>query len=120
MEAIGQLLRRAYSGTLRIGWVATEVKAQCPTCGPNRNAHVITHHRDVWKEPDRKFDCQADYHILRCLGCGAVYFRKEEHIPPALSAKHTSGPKIIYWPAPSQRAAPGWVEQLSKIDEELY
>lgn len=104
------------------------VKGDCPKCGPNRFADVVGKHQERWSDD---YDCvweEVYYRILKCRGCGDVYFQKEvifsENYEDILN--HSSGEiethipsKIKYWPMPSRRELPSWKWQVAFMDGDL-
>jgi len=86
----------------------SSIKGHCPTCGGGRNAEVIAHHEDQWQDEEGDMWGRGDYRILKCAGCGEIYFQQETF------SSEDADKKTTYWPAPSKRKRPEW---LWKIDD---
>lgn len=106
-------------------------EGHCPKCGPNRAALISSQHVESWEE--RSVSGSETYNILKCRGCGDVYFQRmsdcsenddfdyDEHGETISFAR----PKISYWPLPVLRPTPSWVagltdEVLRNVLQEAY
>ncbi len=89
---------------------------------------VVGHYVRRDEDEDSQVWGQIDYRILRCRGCGAVYFQtgrvfsedEEYRTNPNSGENESYLPVTIeYWPAPTKREKPGWSFALPSIDEDL-
>ena len=98
--------------------IKTETKGHCPACGPDRHAQVVASHAVEWDE--HSVWGRVTYNVLRCGGCGEVYFQKvSENSEDTDYAYDERGetvelpkPKYTYWPSPVRRPAPDWLYSL--------
>lgn len=104
-------------------------KGHCPECGPNRNADVVGHYQMRDHDEEHLVWAKTDYRILRCRGCGAVYFQTdyiysedvEFSINPHTGEHEATIPnKVTHWPAPSKRKQPDWAGGLFIVDNDLH
>lgn len=89
------------------------IKGHCPNCGADRNAEIVANYEAAADKDDIWWN--GEFQILRCMGCDAVYYRKEEWC-----SEDDPGGKITYWPAPSKRKRPAWAVNLMEEDYALY
>jgi len=101
------------------------VQAHCPTCGGGRNAHVICEHVEGWTDQEDGISGANTYRILKCGGCGTVYFERStendsDMIPTGadFDGYPTYEPRVHrrYWPSASRRMRPAWVGDVPEID----
>jgi len=103
-----------------------EMKALCPECDGERTCKVIAHHTENWE--DEGLWGQKDFYILSCAGCETVFFRREStfsedwevNTGPNGEEEMEFTPTISYWPSPSKRTKPDWLDQLGLRDDTLY
>ena len=110
----------------------TIIKGHCPECGSDRNAAVVGFHEVLWE--DDGVSGGQEYRILRCEGCGTVYFQTssysteelaEEWIDELNSYESTPKMHISYWPPPILRPIPQWTllvsdRVLRRLLREMY
>jgi hypothetical protein len=97
------------------------VKGHCPACGPDVWADVVAHHQSSFHDREDDTYGQIEYRILRCRGCEAVYFQRDEMFsedfdPETGDLLHT----VSYWPAPSKREKPNSSLDLAAVDIDLH
>jgi hypothetical protein len=104
------------------------VKGHCPDCGPERLGEVVGHHHTLEDDDNSPVWFQVDYRILRCRGCGKVYFQTDEVFSEDEEHRinpHTGEPesylrhKIAHWPSPPKRERPHWSSDLYAVDSNL-
>src|SRR5690349_21500689 len=86
-----------------------KMQGHCPSCGGERNADVVASYKD---EDEGWVD---SYFILKCGGCGEVYFRHDDMWNTVEDPKFT----IEYWPAPAKRKHPSWIWEIKNKDAVL-
>lgn len=100
------------------------VKANCNTCGGDRNSYQ----RRIYekREDDGIVGWSNTIETLECCGCGELSIRREiwfsewdEYGHDALTGEEIllPGVKTTHWPPASQRAKPDWIDRLD--DETL-
>lgn len=95
-------------------------KGHCPRCGPDRRAQIKAAHEERWEDDNAGVWGSDTYNILKCGGCDTVYVQHEnlfsenvDYEQDAAGDWHTvSVPETKYWPSPSTRARPDWVDEL--------
>lgn len=101
------------------------IKGHCPTCGGARFASVIAFYREF--ESDDYTWSNQDHRILRCGGCGTVYYQKVatfsedfEHVDTGTGEYDREYHEVVsYFPAPSKRPRPNWVKPW-ELNGDLY
>lgn len=100
-------------------------RGHCPRCGPERRATIAAQHIVRTEDGDELVWTQDTYSVLKCDGCDEVYVRhihffSEDTVlrqDQAGEFEEHARPTISYWPAPSARQKPKWLESLA--DEAL-
>lgn len=90
----------------------------CPECGPDRRAEVLAKHVEMWE--DRSVSGSEAYAVLKCGGCGAIYFQQGSECSEDMDFEYDENgepiaipkPKFSYWPLPFRRARPPWIPTL--------
>ena len=104
------------------------VKGHCPECKGNRHSDILAHHEYCWEDEGAGVNGCSDYRILKCRGCDAIYFQKQEICSedwhPFFNAATDEWdnelvPRITYWPAPSKKESPEWVTSWDLGDKDL-
>jgi hypothetical protein len=79
-----------------------ELRGHCPQCNASRNAAVIATHKE--EETSNDVWGSSEFSILKCLGCGTVYFRTyslcSENFNYEEDGETTLTPEIEFWPVP--------------------
>ena len=98
-------------------------KGHCPECGPDRNADIVASHEDRKEYEGGDIWIINDYRILRCRGCGRVYFQDEYIFSEETNYEYdpatgTMQPKthVTHWPSPTKRQRPEWLYKLDDPD----
>ena len=110
--------------------VPTEViRGHCPACGPEKRADVVGHCEEAgWDDMENMVHGRVHHRILKCCGCEAFYHQKEvitwdEHEvyrdPDTDEYEYPDRREVTYWPAPSKRRKPEWLDELPLIDHTL-
>jgi hypothetical protein len=104
--------------------MTTLIKGSCPVCGPNRNADVIQAHKEIHVEAVEGTFSDFDFRILKCRGCGEVYFQKisafsDDMIPSNHDVAKDRVYRAEFWPNVT-RHRPGWMPNIALIDDKLY
>lgn len=102
-----------------------KVRGHCPRCGPNVNALVVASHTERWEDDDAMLWAIDTYRILKCPACDSTYVQKSHSFSedveyrdlPDGGWEQVEVPKVTYWPSPSKRPKPSWIEELD--DEAL-
>jgi len=104
------------------------IKAHCPDCGGQRNAHVRGEHLVKGSDDDDGTSWSDTGRILECCGCSRIFFRRDfwfsewetlgEH-PITGEPRMEGGFKTTYWPAPVTRQPPKWVHNIEEGDRDL-
>ena len=85
-------------------------KGHCPNCGADRNASVAGYHKE--DEDDGNVWGSSEYRILKCLGCGRVYYQTyslcSELYDISTDGDYVLEPRIEHWPSPRKRTPPNW------------
>lgn len=110
----------------------------CPTCGPDRSADIGGEHHEHCEDCESDAWIDLDYRILRCRGCGSVYFQEAmissedpELVPVLIDGREdlTLPERITHWPPPLIRAKPEWCTKpdfilgnriLSRLLDDVY
>lgn len=111
-------------------------RGHCPECGPDRNSDIVAEHQETYHDDEHGASGATDYRILKCRGCGAVYYQKATAFFDEVDYKHNpttneSDPFLIerieHWPAPTKRSEPTWIatlwhehERLSDLLSDVY
>jgi len=103
------------------------IKGHCPNCGGGRNAYVRAEHVVRSHEDDGTSATDTGM-ILECCGCERVYFRRDfwfsewetigEH-PITGEPRLEGGVDTTYWPAPTARTLPPWIDKIKQADSDL-
>lgn len=114
-------------------YVSSKVtKGHCPRCGPAIKA--LPRGEAERREDDEHTWFTETLRILECCGCGAIYVQRETMFsahedfrlnPETGEEEWFIEPDITYWPAPSKRKRPDWVQTLddqalSLLLDEVY
>jgi hypothetical protein len=106
----------------------TSSKGHCPECGKDRHADVVGFHRWHWDNDEEGLWGTVEYYILKCRGCGSVYFKTSEYFSENIDQRinpitgrweECLEETTSYWPAPSKRKRPEWISELTMIDWNL-
>ena len=98
-------------------------KGHCPDCGPERNADCVASHLDEFSDDTNPIWGSTDYRILKCRGCGSIYFKTVVVFSEASDYRfnnqtnewETYYPEdVSYWPAPTKRIEPEWTRILHR------
>jgi hypothetical protein len=98
---------------------ATIAVARCNTCHGDRNAFVRATHTAVGG--DGEIAWSDTYQVLECCGCRGLSIRRQywlsewdsvEGDPLTGQARPVPGIETTYWPPPTTRAKPAWVDGL--------
>ena len=110
----------------------------CPKCGPDRSSDIVAGHHERYDDDESDAWMEADYRILRCRGCGSVYFQESticsedpELDTIVIDGRHevTLPERITHWPTPLIRSKPEWCTQpdfvfnnrlLSRLLDDVY
>jgi hypothetical protein len=104
------------------------VKANCPDCGPERNAYVRGRHVVHSSEPNSPVSSSDTGMILECCGCRTLFFRRDfwfsewDNIvqnPYTGQEELEIGVETRYWPSPVRRKSPTWLNQIAETDRTL-
>ena len=113
-------------------------QGHCPKCGPDRSSDIVAEHHERYDDHDTGAWLGADYRILRCRGCGSVYFQETTICSedPNLDTVVIDGrqelalpERIMHWPPPLIRSKPEWCTQpdfvvryrlLSRLLDDVY
>jgi len=87
----------------------TTIKADCNSCGPNRNHFVIKAVHRSYSEDDDGFDGGEEYLLLKCSGCDGISLRHDSWNYYDIDPE--SGPEVetVYYPPAISRKEPSWV-----------
>ncbi|WP_400765478.1 DUF4145 domain-containing protein [Methylosinus sporium] len=96
-------------------------KAYCSACKGERNCDVVGSHRVSWD--GHHIWGHTDWRILRCRGCDEVFCQTVSICSDDIDFGHDEeGHQIAtyietkkYWPAPSKRKKPDWLDELQCI-----
>ncbi len=112
-------------------------QGHCPTCNADRNAVVQARYDDEWHDQENNVDGVQEHYILKCAGCGAVFFQidasdnqemergewNDEVNEYEWSEKHV----LTHYPAKTRRPKPTWLihaeiedRVLGRLLRELY
>jgi DNA-binding PadR family transcriptional regulator len=88
------------------------IKGHCENCGPDTNATLAAeqhylYNEDIWYS--------AFYRILKCLGCGRVYFQLESSCSEDCDIDGQLVTSISYYPElpkPNRRNMPSWLGNI--------
>jgi hypothetical protein len=100
-------------------------KGHCPRCGNLRNARIVARYHEHLENDDGDWT-DSDYRTLKCQGCGAVYFQREDTFSDDVPYQTVGDGEpvipstITTWPVPAKRAKPKWIPTLLEIDGSLY
>lgn len=102
-------------------------RGHCPKCGPDRFADVEGELHVSEGDDDAGVWLSTTYRILRCRGCETPFFKKSavfsedvEHYQNAYGEWDTHIPETVtFWPSPSRRDRPNWVEAIGAKDNDL-
>ena len=110
------------------GNVPKVITAHCPDCGGMRNAYVRAGHETKGPDDDDGTSWSDTGMILECCGCSRVFFRRDfwfsewetlgEH-PVSGEPRLEGGVETTYWPAPTSRKPPNWVQHIGEADRDL-
>ena len=110
----------------------------CPKCGPDRSSDIVGQHHEHYDDDDTDAWLDAVYRILRCRGCGSVYYQESTVCSedPELGTVVIDGrqeltfpERIRHWPPPLIRSKPEWCSQpdflvryrlLSRLLDDVY
>ncbi len=113
---------------------ATTRKGHCPKCVDERVSDVVALHKAPWEDREHGIWGEQNYFVLRCRGCEAVYFQREELFsedielgidPQTGEYEERLRPSILHWPLPVPRPKPEWLwkigdAELRSVLEEAY
>lgn len=96
-------------------------KALCPTCNKEQNASIRGAYTTSWSDPDHPLDGRDEYRIFQCNGCDTVFFQhrnyfsldEEPFYDKDGNTQFEEQPTIHYYPYPSVRLLPAWIESIS-------
>ena len=99
----------------------------CPKCGPDRFADVEGEYYRSEGDDHASVWLSTTYRILACRGCGTPYFKKSsvfsedvEHYRNEYGEWELHTPETItYWPSPSRRDPPSWLDTIAIKDNDL-
>ncbi len=101
--------------------VYTQIVAGCPECGKDINVDVMHEEskHDVNPADDSMF-LNTKHRILRCCGCGCVYYQMVLTDSETRSDYYDEGgmsafmyeEDISYWPPQNRRTKPDWLDKL--------
>jgi hypothetical protein len=95
--------------------IGKEVKGCCPSCGPNRFAHIRA---SQYKYYDDEFvPASVTYRILECDGCHDHYIQTECWCSEDY---HDEPPRLEHWPIYLKYQPPSWLKDVYPIDSELH
>ena len=104
------------------------IKANCPNCGKDRNAHVRGKHVVRHTESGSPIEARDTGMILECCGCELVFFRRDywfsewEQLgdnPYTGELQLEDGTETTYYPSLVQRTPPEWSNEIRKADRVL-
>lgn len=101
------------------------IRAHCPKCGPERRCYVRGKHTIPGSDGPISWSDTAM--ILECAGCSELFFRSDywfsEWDSPDYDAYGQEimvpGVKETYWPAPTSRPQPQWLDKIVTADPTL-
>jgi hypothetical protein len=102
-------------------------QGHCPKCGPDRFADVKGELAISEGDEEAGAWLSTTFRILQCRGCETPYFKKSsifsedvEHYQNAYGEWETHAPETVsYWPAPSRREPPRWINAIGAKDTDL-
>jgi len=95
------------------------IKAYCYNCGGERRAYVRANHER--SDSDHIVDFSITFTIAECCGCQSIFVQRRdwcsewegmEYHPVTGQIMRTSGAEYTYWPPPTTREKPNWIDQL--------
>lgn len=111
-------------------------QGHCPECGPDRFSDIVAEHRDSFSDDRSGIWGHTDFRILRCRGCGKVYYQSAEIFSEYVdyewdeeTREHVpyTPERVTHWPVPTKRAAPEWTgalqftfDRLSDLLDDVY
>jgi hypothetical protein len=104
------------------------IKAHCPDCSGMRNAYLRAEHVTEGSEDDYDeeiYRWSDTSMVLECCGCSRVFFRRdfwfwEWEGDDLLTGDPLPGSvTTTYWPAPTTRKPPKWIEDIEKADRDF-
>ena len=51
-------------------------QGHCPTCHAERNATIVASYEESWQDEENGVAGSEEFRVLKCDGCGSVYFQK--------------------------------------------
>jgi hypothetical protein len=107
-------------------------EAHCNNCGGVRKAFKQASH--TVDGNDGEVSWSDTFDVLECCGCGGISVRHEHWFsewdqigsdPITGEPRITRGTKVIYWPPPTKRKKPTWVDDLDddvlrRVIDEVY
>lgn len=104
---------------------AKEVRADCPKCGPNRNAQIVARHTE--HQSDGEVESWDTYRVIRCAGCSHIQlqivsaFSEDYDLEEAPDGTPYMklNERITYWPPLTKRAKPDWLRGIEQRDDTL-
>lgn len=111
-------------------------EGHCPRCGPDRFGDIVAEHRETFSDDINGIWGRTDYRIIRCRGCGEVYYQSAEIFSEDVNYEWDEEAKehrpytperVSHWPVPTKRAAPQWTgalqfsyDRLSNLLDDVY
>ena len=109
-------------------------EGHCPKCRGDRVSDIVASHEVPWSDDEHPLWGRNIYRVLRCRGCGSVYFQDEELFsentgyrldPETGDYVEYLVPRITHWPLPVPRPKPEWLwkipdAQLRDLLHEIY
>ena len=106
-----------------------KIEGHCPTCGGMRNARVEGCLKEKGSDLDGQIWWIDRYRILKCCGCGAVFYQhtyvfsedtSEWQDPFTGEYSTVYNETVEHWPPPTKRQEPNWMVQLEGKTPNLY
>jgi hypothetical protein len=110
------------------------VWSDCPRCGPQRRAEVVAFFSVTKQEQASSVFTVINYNTLRCCGCSAIHFRRDEFFSEDQDYEQNDETgewetvlrqRSTYWPPLERRHQPSWTLQVGddvihRLLDEVY
>lgn len=104
------------------------IKGNCPDCGAGKRAFVRGRHTVEHHDDDDGTSASDTGLLLECCGCTTVYFRHDfwfsewdEVVDDPITGEPSMrrGIRQTYWPRPTARKRPTWLNRVQERDAKL-